>query len=305
MAEISNRPTIVDLESDIPAPRTGENEACLVIIYGRELGKRIAVRDEPLVYGRDETCEVCLPEETVSRRHAVLHRDGEEIIVRDLGSTNGIRVNGAATREAVLCNGDQIKIGHTVFKFLQGNDVELKYHVAIYEMMQRDGLTGAHNRRSFDERLAAESERAVRYRRPVGLIYIDVDHFKRLNDTYGHLAGDEVLRQLVDRIQVTIRAQDTLARIGGEEFAVIVPEGTPTGCFLLAERLRKIVNGAAFEAEDNTLNISCSFGVAWMTACAPCSRKALLQAADEALYAAKAGGRNRVEPQSALKHDTS
>jgi diguanylate cyclase (GGDEF)-like protein len=271
--------------------------ACLVVIYGDELGKRLALGIGTVTYGREPDNDVQLDDERVSRRHAQILWTGHGFIAKDLGSTNGTFVNNAAIEQCPLNDGDQLKIGRTIFKFLQGDSAEAHYHKVIYELMTNDGLTRAQNKRFFEETLQREISRARRYNRPLAMLLFDIDHFKAINDEHGHMAGDEVLRQLGTRVQQSIRQEDVFGRIGGEEFALLVPEGTIDGGHLLAERLRMIIERASFDFEAKTIRVTCSFGVCSLEAddLPPDQAAAqMMKTADRRMYAAKNSGRNRV-----------
>jgi diguanylate cyclase (GGDEF)-like protein len=268
--------------------------ACLVIIYGADLGKRIPLGTEDLECGRSVQTGIALDDDAVSRRHARFAWTGSCFVVTDLGSTNGTFVNDAFVRERVLRDGDQVKIGHTIFKFICGGNIELSYHEEIYRLMTFDGLTQIQNKRSFENALEREVSRAHRYGRPLSLVMFDIDHFKRVNDEHGHLAGDAVLRQLASLVSGNIRREDVAARVGGEEFALLLPELALDQARLCAEKLRAIVARTPCRFDDREIPITSSFGVAELPLTSPPDPKELYRLADERLYAAKRGGRNRV-----------
>jgi diguanylate cyclase (GGDEF)-like protein len=151
-----------------------------------------------------------------------------------------------------------------------------------------DGLTGAKNRRAFDERLEMELRRAARYKTPLSLLLLDVDEFKLYNDSFGHLAGDEVLKAIAGVLSENVRVIDFVARYGGEEFAVILPQTDAAGAMIVAERLREKVANAPMRER----SVTASLGIATMSE-AMSVRDELIAAADRALYASKAAGRNR------------
>jgi diguanylate cyclase (GGDEF)-like protein len=277
------------------APKKIEaREACLVIIYGDDLGRRIPLGPEPCIIGRSSKCDVQLDQESVSRNHARIARNGNVYGVRDLGSTNGTYVNDDIVQEEQqLRDGDQVKVGRTIFKFIVGGNVESVYYEEIYRLMTVDGLTDLHNKRFFTEALEKEIARGKRYERGFSLVLFDIDHFKKINDTFGHLAGDAVLRQLGALVKTRLRHTDIPARTGGEEFAIIVPEVGLEGARILADKLRRGVEEALFRFEGTIIPVTISLGVAeWDPAIE--TPEALVQQADERLYAAKHGGRNRV-----------
>ncbi|HEU5318479.1 MAG TPA: GGDEF domain-containing protein [Chloroflexota bacterium] len=179
----------------------------------------------------------------------------------------------------------------------------------LEEISVRDALTGLYNRRYFADRLANEHQRSARHQRPVALLMMDIDFFKKINDTYGHQTGDDVLRAVAQVLIHRTRTIDVVARYGGEEFAALLPETAYDGALLLAERLREHVallelkprpsveaNGTASPAAVGTEPLRCtiSIGLAMLDRDRMPAPDDLVAAADEALYAAKHGGRNRV-----------
>jgi diguanylate cyclase (GGDEF)-like protein len=268
-------------------------DACLVVIYGPDLGRRIALGFGTFEIGRSSKNDLPLDQESVSRHHARISRGHVGWVVRDLGSTNGTYVNDAPIQEKVLRDGDQIKIGRSILKFMTGGNIETSYHEEIYRLMTVDGLTQIFNRRYFDEALEREIGRASRYKRDLSLLLVDLDHFKKKNDEYGHVAGDALLKQLSLAIKPRLRKEDIFARIGGEEFAIILPEVNLEGARLAGEKIRKVVEETKFSFDD--CDIPCTISIGASTLGPNETAKSLYQRADEALYRAKSNGRNRVE----------
>ncbi len=270
---------------------------CVVVIYTKEpglLGKRFVLDRNRIGIGRGADNQIVLEGDSVSRRHAHLERRANRWFVVDDGSTNGTYVNEEQIpREQALNNSDRLKVGPTILKFLSGADAEAKYHEEIYRMTIVDGLTQIHNKRYLYEALERELIRARRHERPLCAVMFDIDFFKRINDQYGHLAGDHVLREVAKVIQGRIRRDEVFARYGGEEFVIVLPETPLEGASALAENLRERIaeHGFVFQGEriPVTISIGCSqLGQADKTA------TDLIQRADEKLYEAKRGGRNRV-----------
>ncbi len=284
--------TVVTVISQSPR-KESSREACLVIIYGDDLGRRVPLGAEPCIVGRSSKCDVQLDQESVSRNHARVSLAGDGYSIRDLGSTNGTYVNDELVDEIMLRDGDQLKIGRTIFKFILGSNTEAQYHEEIYRLMTVDGLTELHNKRFFTEAIDKEISRAKRYGREFSLVLFDIDHFKKINDTYGHLAGDAVLRQLGALVRGRVRRDDVPARTGGEEFAVILPEVAREGAVLLADKLRRAVEQSTFRFEGTVIPVTVSLGIAeWVPAIEDPNE--LVKLADEKLYEAKRSGRNRV-----------
>jgi diguanylate cyclase (GGDEF)-like protein len=279
-------------------PPTDGGGDCLVIIYSKEssnLGKRFILdpSSEALTIGRGADNAIVLESDSVSRKHARCERRDGAWWVTDMRSTNGTYVNDEQVAEHRLRRADHIKIGDTIFKYLAGSDVEAAYHEEIYRMTIVDGLTQAHNKRFLIEQMDKELSRARRYQRPLALIMFDLDHFKRVNDTYGHLAGDYVLREVAALVRARIRRDEVFARYGGEEFAVLLPETKVSDAVRLAEDIRSIVAQHAFEFEHERIAVTVSLGVAGLTEKMR-DPEDFIAASDAKLYESKHGGRNRV-----------
>lgn len=273
--------------------RTEQKTACVVVIHGEGLGKRVDLGNTPIIVGRSPEADLCIPHPSVSRRHCEIWRDNDSCRVRDLGSTNRTRVNDAAVDESGLQDGDHITIGETILKFISHSSVEARYHEEVYQLATHDALTDLCNRRHFTELMEKEIARAQRHGRPLILCILDLDLFKPINDRYGHIAGDAVLRQFSEILRAYVRADDIAARIGGEEFAVLLPETAQEQAVQFAERLREAVASHEFRPGGEPQQITVSIGVADMAPQRD-TRSALMRAADAALYRAKDSGRNRV-----------
>jgi two-component system cell cycle response regulator len=267
---------------------------CLIVIYGHDMGRRVQIGTEPVIIGRSPQSQIRIDQESVSRNHCRIWFAGNEFLVRDLGSTNGTYVNDNLVEgEGRLRHGDQLKVGRTILKFIVGHNVEAQYHEEIYRLMTTDGLTQLHNKRYFDEMIDREVARAKRYKRSFSLLVFDVDHFKQINDRFGHLAGDAILRQLGAVLLGRLRVNDVVARIGGEEFALITPEVGLEGATELAGKINRLIADTRFEFEGARVDVTVSVGVAeWQPHFEDAAD--LFQAADAKMYEAKRSGRNRV-----------
>jgi len=270
------------------------SQSCLVVIYGPELGRRFELTEGEITVGRDMGNDIRVDLDNVSRRHASLSRKAGKAFVNDLGSTNGTFVNDSEVRqETELRSGDLIKIGGTIFKFLYGGDVESQFHEEIYRITIVDGLTQCYNNRYFLEFLEREMARALRYDRPLSLMMFDIDHFKEVNDTFGHLAGDQVLRELAALVRGMVRKEECFARYGGEEFVLVSPEGGPERVRKFAEKIRRLTELHPFVFEGKPIYVTLSIGVADMSSEFKEPRR-FIRRADENLYVAKRTGRNRI-----------
>src|SRR4051812_40913074 len=273
--------------------RPAGNEACLVVIYGSELGKKYNLNAASMIIGRSSKCDIQIDQESISRNHSKIVNTGKSILVRDLGSTNGTYVNDEPIDEYVLRDGDLIKIGRTIFKFLTGGNIEKAYHEEIYRLTTIDGLTQIFNKRYFLETLEREIARSQRYRRALSLVMFDIDHFKKINDSFGHLAGDYVLKHLASTVKTKIRREDLFARYGGEEFAIVLPEIDGINSKPFAEKIRQIVEKDDFRFENARIQVTISMGVGSIDD-ELSDAATLIKRADDRLYEAKSSGRNRV-----------
>lgn len=276
---------------------------CLIEIYGRHLGRKYDLHENICMIGRDPQNNIVLESDSVSRRHAVLEMADNGRTLRDLGSTNGSYLNDIQVRSALLSNGDLVKIGDTIFKYLVGANIESMYHEEIYNMTISDGLTQISNKRHFQEYLEKEFARARRYKRDLALIMFDLDFFKRINDDFGHLTGDYVLKEIAVAVKPRIRAEELFARFGGEEFVVVLPEASLSQAELFAEDLRMLIQSHPFEFERQALCVSVSLGIGIISEVMR-SPEDLIKEADLNLYQAKRNGRNRVCGQSRLKPES-
>ena len=271
------------------------SEACLVQIYGPDLGKKYPLKDpNDFTIGREDGNDIVVPLDNVSRKHCRFQAKGDKIFVNDLGSTNGTMLNDEEVKkETALRNNDLVKVGGAIFKFLYGGNVEALYYEEVYRMAIVDGLTQIFNKRYFMEFLEREMARCHRYARALSLIMFDIDHFKRINDDNGHLAGDHVLHELAAICKQRVRKEECLARYGGEEFAVVLPESGPDKVRVFAEKILRLVSDHTFEFEDRKIPVTISIGVADMSADIT-EPSQFIKAADTRLYQAKHEGRNRV-----------
>jgi two-component system, cell cycle response regulator len=296
--------TVVLKKTTLPGQGRDERRAdsaqpVLVVLYPpsmTNLGRRYSLSKDEHLIGRLPDLDIPVETDSVSRRHArILTRPAEGgWLVEDLGSTNGTFVNDERVDRRALNDGDIVRVGEAVLKFLSGSNVEAAYHEEIYRMSIMDGLTNVHNKRYFVEFLEKEVARAHRHMQPLGLVIFDLDHFKLVNDTHGHLCGDHVLKEVCKRLRPRIRREDLLARYGGEEFVCVLPDTAYHGVMAFAESLRMLVARDAVKWEQIELAVTISLGVTVMDPKAQVTGQDLVRKADERLYEAKRAGRNKV-----------
>jgi diguanylate cyclase (GGDEF)-like protein len=279
-----------------PGPQGGEENApYLVVLAGSNVGEMHKIEKDKTVMGRGDKVDIRLVDEGISREHAQVVREGEGTFLEDLASTNGTFCNGSRVQRQVLSDGDKILLGSTtILKFSYHDKLDEMFQRQMSESALRDGLTKAFNKRYFSERLDTEYQYAIRHDSPLSLIFLDIDHFKRINDLHGHQAGDYVLVVLANLVTNVLRNEDILARYGGEEFAIVsrgteIDEGAS-----LAERLRRSVEEHEFVYDGKRIPVTISVGVARAPRAGVHAPGELVVVADETMYEAKRSGRNRV-----------
>jgi two-component system cell cycle response regulator len=269
--------------------------AVLVYLDGADRGMLVPLDSPEVVLGRDGDCRVLLRDDGVSRRHARIRAEGpERWMQEDLGSKNGTWVNAVRIDKRLLADGDRLTLGRAVLKFLLQDAEEETYQRQLYEISTRDALTNLLNRRSFNDRLAVEIAYARRHGSLLAALMIDLDHFKLVNDTHGHLAGDRVLAAVAAFVLGQVRIEDIAARYGGEEFIIVLRDIPSSGVLTLAERIRRGVEQLVIEHEGAKLPVTVSIGLAARQGSSTLTAEELIAAADREMYRAKSAGRNRV-----------
>jgi diguanylate cyclase (GGDEF)-like protein len=274
---------------------------CLVVYSGPDLGRQIMLDDGRLSLGRSAAAGLQIDGPGISRLHAELTVAGNAALLRDLGSANGsfVQDKRLAGDAVLLADGDLLRLGSVILKFYQHRSLDAALHDRVYRLATVDSGTGLFNRRYLLDALRRECRSARQSGLPLSLIAYDLDHFKRVNDGFGHAAGDQVLRDCATVATGIVLHSGILGRTGGEEFIVVLPGMALTAALTLAERLRAAVaqqvfalqpgDGGAMVAHRQTI----SLGVASVTD-AVHEPDALMAAADALLYQSKHGGRNRV-----------
>ena len=294
--DIDDRTAIVSLTELQRAPRKlSKDRHLLVRVKGAELGRVSSLSAEPFRVGRSQDCELWLGDDGVSRKHARVVLDDAGYVIEDTESANGTFVQGQRVARQLLRDGDVIQFGLTaLFRYTVTDENQQALLQQLYDASVTDALTGAHNRENFDAQLRSEISYARRHKSEVSLAFFDVDHFKRVNDTHGHQAGDAVLASLANTIRSMIRSEDVFARYGGEEFALILRGIDGVGAQAVGERLRERVEAMRVDFEGKVLSVTVSVGCSSFAELEDKTPEALVSIADKRLYAAKHAGRNRV-----------
>ncbi len=274
-----------------------EQEACLIIIRGTPQGHRFFLTQEEMVLGRDPSADLSILDQSISRKHAKVTKAGNKVLITDLGSQNGTLINDKKLKPnepRPLAKEDMIKLGSTVMKFLPQGELETLYLGNLGSAAHTDALTKIYNKRYLLEVLEVEFKRAKALHTDFSLLFFDLDHFKKVNDTHGHDAGDMVLREFAALVRTNhIRPKDVFARYGGEEFILLLANTGLKDAADIAERIRSAIETHAFIYEGKRIPVTTSMGLAELKTGIE-SAGTLLKHADQALYAAKNAGRNRL-----------
>jgi diguanylate cyclase (GGDEF)-like protein len=282
---------VAPIQVEGSVPRT----AALICISGRSIGQMFLLSKEETTIGRAPECDVFLDDEGVSRHHAKIIRQDDTLIIIDLGSTNGTYNEGERIQVLTLEDGAKIQVGTaTILQFRYQDQREMQFHALMQTFKTHDPMTEAYNKRAFLTEIEREAAFTKRHNQLLTLVMFDLDHFKRVNDTYGHQGGDLVLRAIARRVTEMIRKEDIFARYGGEEFALLLRATDIEGAFIIAERLRRAVED--LEVTHNGRRIPCTISLGIAKLEGEIMRATdLIGAADERLYQAKRKGRNRTE----------
>jgi diguanylate cyclase (GGDEF)-like protein len=296
---MSKRKTMIIRQSPVGDQDRSKGHAALIVLKGEEIGRDFRLRRTGMVIGRSPTADICLPDDRASREHARVdyrgsgRTDDTTFVITDLGSTNRTFVNSAEVESVQLRDGDKIRIGDTILKFVVLDSIEAAFHAEIRDRISYDQLTGLLTRESLYLAFARELERCLQYGLPLSVLMMDLDRFKSVNDSHGHLMGSHVLAEVGRIIRREIRSADVSARYGGEEFVSYLAETDTAGALLAAERIRSAIAAHAFVQDGVSIGVTISIGVASAPEQGRSIRE-LVGAADRALYRAKDTGRNRV-----------
>ena len=245
--------------------------------------------------GRAVESSIFIDDPSVSRQHAKIIKSGSDILITDLGSSNKTAINNNPLTPGQphrLKDNDQIKMGNLIFKFLEQGNIEAAGIQQLAEKAEKDALTGIYTKGALLGKAPEFIKRSDFLTEPLSLIAFDLDHFKKVNDTYGHAAGDYVLKELCKVVLKLIRQQDYFARYGGEEFVIAIVGSQPKNSDEVAERIRATVAAHSFVYDDKKIPVTISLGLAHRRANE--NWESLYKRADEASYASKQGGRNKV-----------
>lgn len=278
-------------------PNSEPKRAYILFLTGPLVGKIHLLEEGTTSLGRSNDVDIVLNDNRISRHHITLHTHGSKVAIEDLSSTNGTYVNGHRIKGMTPLNdGDKIQLSaNSIFKFAWQDKTENIFHKELYKMAVLDPTTALYNKRYFMERFAEEFSLSRRSKTPLSILIMDIDFFKKVNDTYGHLAGDLVLQQIGQLLKQMTRHEDVVARYGGEEFVVMLRGSDEESSYHTAERIRREVENFIFEFEGKRIPVTISAGLCTLDAAAEdVSTESMVKTADERLYHSKQNGRNRV-----------
>ena len=286
--------SLADLQRELG--ERGPRTAYLIVLQGSDVGEMYKLDSPEVVIGRGQAATLRLNDDGVSRKHARIVRVGDATIIEDLQSANGTIVNGQKITQHELQDGDKIRFGSTtILKFTHQDDIDQSFQQRMYDAAIRDSLTKVYNKAHFLDRLDKEFAYAKRHDSPLSLVMFDLDFFKKVNDNYGHLAGDHALIQVTEICNQLIRSEDLLARYGGEEFSIVCRGVNVLAVGIMCERIRSTIASTEILFENQRLPITVSIGVAGLNESRAAGGVELIALADKALYEAKQKGRNRVQ----------
>jgi diguanylate cyclase (GGDEF)-like protein len=275
-----------------------EQPACLILIRGTPQGHRFFITEDQMTIGRDPSADLCVADQSISRKHARVTRTEHGVTLEDLGSSNGTSVNGKrleAGNVVTLAKEDLVKLGNSIVKYLPAGEIEIVFYGNLNQAANTDPMTKCFNKGYFLEAIEAEFKRAKALSTPLSLIFFDLDHFKKVNDTYGHDGGDYVLKEFSNLVRSlgVIQQKDIFARYGGEEFCLLLPSTVLQDAEKTAELIRGKIQGHPFTYEGKRIPVTSSLGVSELRSDME-NASDLIKSSDKALYESKQGGRNRV-----------
>jgi len=287
--------TIRRMTVDLTESRS-KQKASFVVLAGHDIGRRYDIQDDEVYLGRNQMCEIYVDDKDVSRIHAKINASHEAVFIEDLGSTNGTLVNGQKVKRHQLEDGDRVQVGNlTVLKFNYADEIEETFNEELYNAANRDYLTQVYNKKYFMDRLKMEFSYSKRHQSPLSLMIFDIDFFKKINDTHGHLTGDSLLKQFAYTIDQTKRQEDLFARYGGEEFVLLLRNTKLENSVAIAQKMLDKVQNTSFMIDKKNISITVSIGLSAFEQNNFETFDQLIKTADDQLYRAKHNGRNQIQ----------
>src|SRR6185369_4699914 len=254
-------PNITTKQQICSTPASKSGNGFVTLVRGNPFGARMDIGHSQIIIGRATQCDFRIDDSGVSRRHCAIWRQAGKYFVRDLGSTNRTFVNDLQVSTAEVKSGDIVSIGSCALRFIMPGTIDADWHNALVDLARLDELTSLPNRRAIMDWLEIETRRATLEKRPLALALIDLDHFKRINDGFGHVAGDELLRMVGATLRRNLRSGDLAGRLGGEEFVVVLRETSHQSALEYAERCRRAIASTTFDIKGTLVHATASIGV--------------------------------------------
>lgn len=279
------------------ASRPSGLKAHFVVIAGQDIGRKYPIGESEIIIGRVDSCDISINDDDVSRNHAKVSVSPSGVLIEDLGSTNGTLINGQKVEKHLLNDGDRIQIGNvTVFKFNFFDELEESFNEQLYQAANKDHLTGCYNKKYFLDRLHMEMSHTQRHHSPLSLILFDLDHFKSINDVHGHVAGDQILKEVAQSVESFKRHEDLFARYGGEEFVLLLRDTPKAQAVQIAKKICAHIEELNIEIEDQKIPVTVSIGLDTFVGKREFKNSEdFIRKADHQLYEAKKNGRNQVK----------
>lgn len=281
--------------------QAAEKFPALSFMGGPSMGQIIVLKEGEHIVGRSQKATIVVHDDAISRQHFKISVQGNQATLEDLESTNGTYVNGIRVKRHVLKDKDTVQISsQTIMTFSYFSDLEVQKQTQVYRMANFDPVTQARTKYYFLDQIEKEFSHALRRKDSLSLIIYDIDFFKKVNDNYGHPAGDYVLKRVADLTQQVVRSEDLFARYGGEEFVILMRDSREQEAIRLAERLRQLIALTPFEFEGERIKVTISAGVSCLQEGNFKNFEEMIKTADDYLYFAKENGRNQIASYEVL-----
>jgi len=255
---------------------------------------RLRISNGFIVLGRGHNCDLTLNDEMISREHCRVWLDGSgNVNVLDLESTNGSEIDDKKINQEILQPHNRLKIGKHIIKIEYKDAEEIRQEELLQSAATTDPLTGISNRKWFEERVNQIVQAAAESNQSIAIVMVDIDHFKQVNDVYGHQTGDVVIKGVAEILNACKRQQDLLARYGGEEFIVCLPDSNPENTMLFCERVRREISNTTFRFGKEQIKVTASLGGVSDIINQESNLQEMTALADKALYHSKKAGRDQ------------
>lgn len=271
-----------------------EHSLYLRIIYPQTHCKCYELKDKPLIIGRGDDVDIQLNDDLISRNHCKINVINDQLTVEDLGSTNGTLIDGKPISFQMLQFDERLQVGPYVMKIEHKAPYEVQYEQNLFTAATTDGLTGLLNRGCFNELSVQQLKICSSEQQQFSLVMLDIDHFKQINDSFGHPAGDLVIKTIASVLNKNKRCNDLIGRYGGEEFIMLLPNTSSQEAAAFCERIRSNIENLIISYDEHQISVTISIGIISLTTGTEKTMETLIEMSDQCLYQAKNQGRNQV-----------